>query len=674
MATQVLGNCTGTILYDFSNVGSVKVAPGLEARVRWEIIDQNWAERYTDIQFYLEVRYSQVYGYILKNGAAITVGYNPTSGVPDDGNKTFLEMTEKNVNISNDWTLLIQGTHRFTGAKYQSNSVGSSYLAHYMQVEVTLGIDLQYSLIDWAYVRGCSPIPTLHSVDQLIWNDAENPSFKVLIPSLDYFANEYSETYPSGLCYFFGDKRYLLRYDNIDTSSLALGVHHYTFNLTEAERESIWESMGKSTAKTYQFSVIAALKQPKVDIYETAQTVKMELTDSEPVINPEVVDINPVSIALTGNSLNLIRHVSNAQATINAEAQKLSTLTRIEIVNGDVISVVDESPVVFEKVSYGKFYFVAQDSRNLVKQKTLNPTFIEYIPMTCNIASESTTGDGQMKLIARGNYWIGNFGQVNNFVKVYYRYKKSGESEFSAWTLFSAVDSYSDTNTYEAYEYLDNLDYQSAYTFECYATDATGAIVYSIEKTISTVPIFDWGQRDFNFNVPVTIQGNKVVTQDQITSTEEIDEMFTEFREEMNVVKEDTAAISDRLIRALGSYEELSSSVTTLNAIVFKPVFIATLVGNNLHLSFSSTSSGSQWNNYAEGLDILDVELTNDGMITYMAPAIITNGLVAIETTNIEVTEDYITFTLTVKDVLNGTTYFSNGHGVAPVAINVNKF
>jgi hypothetical protein len=118
----------------------------------------------------------------------------------------------------------------------------------------------------------------------------------------------------------------------------------------------------------------------------------------------------------------------------------------------------------------------------------------------------------------------------------------------------------------------------------------------------------------------------------------------------------------------------LSSSVTTLNAIVFKPVFIATLVGNNLHLSFSSTSSGSLWNNYAEGLDILSVALTNDGKITYMAPAIISNGLVTLETTDIEVDEDYITFNLHCKEVTNGTTYFAQGHGVSPVAINVNKF
>lgn len=673
MATKVYGDCTGVILYDFGNVGSLKVVPGLEARVRWEIIDQNWGGRYTDIKFYLEARYSAVYGYVLKNGAAITIKYNSTSPI-DDGNVTFLEMTEKNVKINNDWTLLIEGTHRFTGAKYQSNSVGSSYIGHHMEARVMLGIDMDYELYDWAMVRGCSPIPTLHSVDQTVWNDAQNPSFKVLIPSLDYFTNEYSDIYPTGLTYFFGDKRYLLRYDNIDRTALTTGVHHYTFNLTEAEREQIWESMGTGLSRTYQFTVIATLKQPKVDIYETVQTVKMELTDSEPVINPEVRDINPISIALTGNSLKLIRYVSDAQATINAEAQKLSTLTRIEIVNGDAISVVDEEQVVFEDVSHGKFYFVAHDNRNQVKQKTLNPTFIEYIPMTCAIASESTTGDGQMKLIARGNYWIGDFGQVDNYVEVYYRYKKSGESEFSDWELFSAIDGFSETNTYEAYEYFDNLDYQATYTFECYATDATGAAVYSASKTVSTLPIFDWGQHDFNFNVPVTIEGNRAATVDQIISRSEMEESFDAFREEMNVVKEDTAAISQKLIRALGSYEELSSSVTTLNAIVFKPVFIATLIGNNLHLSFSSESSGDQWNNYAEGLDILDVELTNDGMITYMAPAIITNGLVTIETTNIEVTEDYITFTLTVKDVLNGTTYFSNGYGVAPVAINVNKF
>lgn len=676
MATTVLGNCTGTLLFDYSTFSGYTLIPGLEVRVRWEVIDQNWEGKYTDIQFYMEARKNYEgsnTGYVLPYGASIKVNYNSTSPL-DDGNVTYLENNEKNIFIGSDWISLIQGTHRFTGAKYQSNSVGSSYLGHHMEIEVSLGISMQYSYTDWAMVRGCSPIPTLHSVDQMIWNDAQNPSFKVLIPSLEFFNKKYSDSYPTGLTYFFGDKRYLLRYDNIDTSALTTGVHSYSFNLTEEERVKIHESMGTSTAKTYQFAVIATLTQPKADIYESTQTVKMELTDSEPVINPIVVDINPVSIALTGDSSKLIRHVSNAKATINAEAQKLGVLTKTEIVNGDVHSVVDEDPALFENVSYGKFYFVAYDNRNQLTQKTLNPTFIEYIPVTCAIATDSATGAGELRVIARGNFWTGNFGAVTNAPRAHYRFMKSGDTAYCDWIEFSSIETDADKQTYEATSQVTGLDYQASYTFQCCITDAVGEIAYSVEQRISVSPIFDWGQHDFNFNVPVTVKGNKVVTEDQITSTEEIDEMFTEFREEMNGVKEDTAAISQKVIRALGSYEELSSSVTTLNAIVVKPVFIATLVGNNLHLSFSSTSSGDQWNNYAEGLDILDVELTNDGMITYMAPAIITNGLVAIETTNIEVTEDYITFTLTVKDVLNSTSYFSNGYGVAPVAINVNKF
>jgi hypothetical protein len=47
------------------------------------------------------------------------------------------------------------------------------------------------------------------------------------------------------------------------------------------------------------------------------------------------------------------------------------------------------------------------------------------------------------------------------------------------------------------------------YTFQAKAVDRLEEIL-SAEKVVSTIPVFDWGHDDFNFNVPVTIQGKRM--------------------------------------------------------------------------------------------------------------------------------------------------------------------
>ena len=57
-------------------------------------------------------------------------------------------------------------------------------------------------------------------------------------------------------------------------------------------------------------------------------------------------------------------------------------------------------------------------------------------------------------------------------------------------------------NSYTAQAELTGLDYQQAYTFQARAIDQLGA-VNSVEYTARAMPVFDWGEQDFQFHVPV---------------------------------------------------------------------------------------------------------------------------------------------------------------------------
>ena len=69
-------------------------------------------------------------------------------------------------------------------------------------------------------------------------------------------------------------------------------------------------------------------------------------------------------------------------------------------------------------------------------------------------------------------------------------------------------------NTYTATADLTGLDYQSHYTFEARAADeiyngTTEPLVVSQERRVKTTPVFDWGENEFSFHVPVTMDNAK---------------------------------------------------------------------------------------------------------------------------------------------------------------------
>ena len=121
------------------------------------------------------------------------------------------------------------------------------------------------------------------------------------------------------------------------------------------------------------------------------------------------------------------------------------------------------------------------------------------------------TADGKLNITASGNYFNGSFGAVNKSIKVQYRYKTNG-GNYTNWASMTTSIS---GNTYSASASITGLDYRSFYTFQIRAIDKL-LTINSPEKTVKTVPIFDWGANDFNFNVDTSVNGNLTITGDII--------------------------------------------------------------------------------------------------------------------------------------------------------------
>ena len=266
----------------------------------------------------------------------------------------------------------------------------------------------------------------------------------------------------------------------------------YTFELTDAERDVLRAATTDSNSRAVKFYVRSEIGgSSNGSNLQRTFTIK----NPKPTINPTITDNNEATVVLTGDNTKLVKYYSNAAITIGAAAVKKATLTSKKVTCGSKSRTSDGT---INSVTSGRFVFTATDSRGNTTTKTVEPSFVNYIKLSCSLANNIPDTSGNMTVRATGNYFNGSFGAKSNSLNVYYRYKTVGGS-YSSWTAMTVTKR---GNTYSATANLTGLDYQTSYVVQTYANDAL-ATVYSAEKTVKATPVFDWGENDFKFNVPV---------------------------------------------------------------------------------------------------------------------------------------------------------------------------
>jgi hypothetical protein len=276
----------------------------------------------------------------------------------------------------------------------------------------------------------------------------------------------------------------------------------YTFNLTDAERNKLIYAAINSPNLTVKFYVTTVIGG--VTYYSTLDKI-MTVVNAHPVISPTIKDMGGTSVALTGDGENkIIKGFNYIQASVNATAKKGSSIKSQSITCGG--QTINAASGNFQNIESATFVITATDSRGYTTTQTIEKTLINYLKPTCNLKANNPTADGKMSLKISGNYFNGNFGAVDNTLSVTYRYKENN-GEYSDWIAATATKS---GNTYEATVNLTGLDYRNAYTFQARAMDKINNAV-SIEKKVKSIPVFDWGENDFNINGDLTIKGTNLI-------------------------------------------------------------------------------------------------------------------------------------------------------------------
>ena len=285
----------------------------------------------------------------------------------------------------------------------------------------------------------------------------------------------------------------------------------YTFNLTIDERNALRSAAtGSSLAlRFYVKSEIAGATS-----YSFLDRT-MTLEDIIPTLNPTVKDTDATVVGLTGDDSKLILGYSDVYYNIGVTAPAGTSIISQAIKCGAQSK--DTNNGTFTNVDTNVFEFSATDSRGNVANETVEMDVIPYIKVTCNQTVRLNL-DGTVALVVKGNYFSDSFGAQNNSLTIEARSRESGD-EWSDWGDISVLLAEASGGTYLLTATMSGFDPSGTYEFQARASDK----LTSAESTIDSVtlkPIFDWGKYDFNFNVPLTIEGDPLADYVIETGTE----------------------------------------------------------------------------------------------------------------------------------------------------------
>lgn len=204
-----------------------------------------------------------------------------------------------------------------------------------------------------------------------------------------------------------------------------------------------------------------------------------------PVLTPNVTDINPITLALTGDAAVGVRFMSQLQCTAQAQGQLGAAVVSLTV-DGNAL------PAVVEGAE--KLTFQAMDTRGYVTQQVVTPKTVPYVLLTANgTCSRVSPTSGCADLTVRGNCFWGSFGKQDNSLTL----TASVDGREYPMTVTREGDSY------HARVQLEGLSYEYGYTVTVTARDALMTVTTELQLGRG-VPVFDWSKKDFAFHVPIT--------------------------------------------------------------------------------------------------------------------------------------------------------------------------
>lgn len=233
--------------------------------------------------------------------------------------------------------------------------------------------------------------------------------------------------------------------------------------------------------------------------------------DVKPDVSGTIIDTNPTTIALTGDSSIIVKYASAPKVTVNATAKKSATINSYNINANDGQQVNLQEYTFANGIGSNIVTINAIDSRGFGNPQNLQPNVIDYIPIIINSYAGERTEDVSNEVIlnAGGVWYNGEFkaGTPNTLTCMFW-YRESGADEWiEGGTITPTIEG--NTFKFENYSLGSLFDYEKQWQIKIRVQDLTG---YSerddlnISKGQEVVAIGDdkvWvnGELDVNGNI-----------------------------------------------------------------------------------------------------------------------------------------------------------------------------
>jgi len=215
-----------------------------------------------------------------------------------------------------------------------------------------------------------------------------------------------------------------------------------------------------------------------------------------PLVQCTARDVNPATLALTGDPGVLVRYMSTLGCTVDAQGVAGAQIIRRQIGN----TLLTEDFLEIPRAESGQILATAQDSRGYTGQHSLELPMIPYVLLTANpqISRPGPTAScGILRL--SGSCFYGSFGTAQNSLTVRYRACPEG-GVFGEWTQLPTQ--IREDHTYSLELEVPELDYTKSYTLLVQVSDALDTVQEQLSLQPG-IPVFHWKKDRFFFHVPV---------------------------------------------------------------------------------------------------------------------------------------------------------------------------
>lgn len=262
----------------------------------------------------------------------------------------------------------------------------------------------------------------------------------------------------------------------------------YTFNLTDADRTALLQATPSSNTMPVYFVIETVIAS--VTYYSVVEATLTVVNANPTLEGASYADINPVTIAITSNPLQIIQNISQARFSFTTlTALKYATLARIDVtISGQTVGVdltgTTQSNIA---VNYGVINSGANvnatvtltDSRGNISSVTVPVTMLAWaLPNAVITCGRISNFYSETELTVDGS--CSDLGG-NNQLTLSFRYREQGASSWSAYIPLVDAQTYTVT-----------LDNTKAWQLQVLVEDRIGSTTYNLtlDKGIPIV-IFD---------------------------------------------------------------------------------------------------------------------------------------------------------------------------------------